>query len=151
MSFPKNTPAELNEYFGRHEFTSTGEPAERWKKEHLTDLETQFPLRLSVEPSHYIRIIRCNVKTRHAISNILQGIWDTYDRDLNKVQKAKADIFGGCYLFFPTKDGSRLSLHAWGAAIALGPSGKPHPVISKLFEAEGWQCDGSNIYAAISN
>lgn len=151
-AYPKES--DMPAYFGRIETGADGLPTERWERERLTTISTPYPLRLSWDTDTKVSRVRCALAVASDLQSIFEEIWNHYDRDLDKVQFARMDLYGGCFNFRRKRGLAGLSTHAYGAAIDLDPDrnglgvewkkGKgmmPEEVVA-IFEAHGWTWGG---------
>lgn len=139
--WPRDTEAELTAFYG-----PTGDSR-------LVMCIPCYPLRLSWEPQTVIRRFACHSRVKASLERVFEGLWELYGNDLQRVQAARMDLFGGCYNNRPRKGNlSRPSLHARGAAIDLDPehnqfrwdrerASMPEEVID-VFAKEGWLSGG---------
>jgi hypothetical protein len=148
--WPIDEEKDLNAFYGKHELGNDGMPTDRWESLFLTTIQTPFPLRLSWQTDQVINRIKCHKVVADSLQKILGEIYLHYDKSLEFIRETGMDLFGGCYNYRPRRHGSRLSLHAWGAAIDLDPDHnlmgekkfKMSPEIVYLFKKEGWSWGG---------
>lgn len=126
--WPKDNTDSIESIFGKvadYDYNDDGTPSESWESSYLMTLELPYPMRLSWNTDVLIRKFACNRAVYQSLATIMYGIWDLYGKNLNKLQEARMDLFGGCYNFRPRRGGHTLSLHSWGAAIDLDPENNP--------------------------
>jgi hypothetical protein len=154
LKWPSKADAE--KYFGRHFTGHEGTPTPQWEQHCIVTARLPYPMRLAWQPDKSIHKIRCHRMVRSALLVALEGLWNHFNRDLKAIQEAGADLFGGCYHFALSDDGS-LSPHAYGAAFTLDPKGNPAgrklkdcritSAIADIFKQGGAQWGGDNIMA----
>ena len=117
-----------------------------------------FPMRLSWETETTVRHLTCHREVARSLSRIFDAIWTHFGGDIGKIRAAGMDLLGGCYNYRPRRNGSGLSMHAWGAAIDFDPDHnglravRPDAItpevcaipkaIVEIFKAEGWSWGG---------
>jgi len=151
--WPADTQAELEAFYSVHRLDATGKPTAAWERDHLTRLRLPYRMTLSWQPGSSVSSITCHKKVGGSLERILTGILRHYGSE-QEVRNHRMHLFGGCYNYRRVTGGSRLSTHAWGAAIDLDPDrnryGEPWdprkgmmPLeVVGLFEAEGWRWGG---------
>lgn len=152
MSYPKQL--DVPAFYGKHQLDAHGVPTEKWEDAFLTSITPPYQMRLAWDTDQVARKIRCHKQVARDLSNILEKIWDAYDRDLEKIKAARMDLYGGCYNYRPMRGLATLSMHSWGVAIDLDPDrnalgvkwedGKgmmPTNVID-IFQDSGWTWGG---------
>ena len=102
--------------------------------------------------------ITCHKEVARSLHRIFGEIlvhFGTYEA----MRAADYDYFAGCYDFRAVCGSHKLSMHAYGAAILLGPLRHPKRTLTEhdqavdaIFEAEGWKWLGmSEGWGAISD
>lgn len=83
-------------------------------------------------------------KCAASLKAVFDDIWEECDQDESKLPDG-AIIFDGSYNFRPIRGSSRLSTHAFGAALDLdaehngmGKRGNMSPIVVNAFKREGW-------------
>lgn len=137
---PMDTPSGLRAFYGT--------PGDG-----LVKLTCPYPMVLAWDPSIKIKSFMCHEKVHDSLYNCLQRVLKVCG-GVEGVQKARMDLFGGCYNERNRRGGRTLSTHSWGIAIDLDPSrnerGKPWkkdsgmiPMeIVNIFEDSGWTWGG---------
>jgi D-alanyl-D-alanine carboxypeptidase len=151
--YPSTNRSSMDAFYGKHKLRSDGTPTREWCEQHLTLIDTPYPLRLAWDMDETVTRIRCHKKIAEPLQSIFTDILGEYG-SLENVQKARMDLFGGCYNFRAVRGHDWLSTHAWGAAIDLDPvknplhkkynekAGMMPQAVVKIFEAYGWQWGG---------
>lgn len=147
--WPKNDPQELAAFFGRIELNAEGKPTEVWQNTFLTQINTPFPMRSAAMPDCIVKKITCHREVAASLQRVLGAIWSHYGQDLETVQMAEMDLLGNCYVWRNIGGSHRLSMHAYGAAIELGPirtrhNGEAVAPVDMIFESEGWTWTNNN-------
>jgi D-alanyl-D-alanine carboxypeptidase len=119
-----------------------------WSQQNLTTIVPPWTMRFEGGTVSQITIHR---KCKDSLTRILNAIWDFTGHDRAKIKTAHLDEFDGSYVFRTNVNSpSRLSLHAYGAAIDLAagenPNGMPWQENGRMlprwaidaFLAEGW-------------
>ena len=89
--------------------------------ENLDIFISPFPLRLSWDLATRVRKIRCHNDMGPKLIKALSEILDTYG--LEKIQELEIDVYSGCFNDRKIRGSeTRLSMHAFGAAIDLNPA-----------------------------
>jgi D-alanyl-D-alanine carboxypeptidase len=138
---------ELDNFFGDPRgYGGRADPA--WAQRNLTTIVPPWAMRIDGRPVSNITIHR---RCTESLTRILNAIWDFTGRDPEKIKAAHLDEFSGSYNFRMNVNApSKLSLHAYGAAIDLAaaenPNGAPWRENGRMlprwaidaFLAEGW-------------
>lgn len=164
-----DTPEAIAGFYGRIRLGDDGLPADQWRHTYLTQINSPFPLRLPWERSTRLWKITCHKEVASSLHRILNNIQDYFvsldasdkanpDDEIGKVADAfvlrtpeeairahEYDLFGGCYSYRQVSGSNRLSMHAYGAAIVLGPLRTPKRpptkhdnAVDTIFQEEGW-------------
>ncbi len=80
---------------------------------------------LSWETSHFILKFQIHKKCKDSLDRILAAIWETYGESQDRIEQSGLHLWGGTYNYRPIRGTSRLSCHAFGAAIDLDPDHNP--------------------------
>lgn len=151
--WPADDPAALLAYYGRFKLGPEGRPTARWEAANLVTIVAPYTMRPAWDPRIAIRWIRCHRRVAESLQQILRGILAYYG-SVERVRAARMHLLGGVYSYRRISGSSRLSLHAWGAAIDLDPDHNPlgwawRPgagmmpmAVVELFEAAGWRWGG---------
>jgi hypothetical protein len=128
------------------EFYGHSDGSAKWEAENLVVFDAPYTLYMDGTP---VKKIRCHKKVADSLKRLLSKIQALYDSQ-EKRRAAGVDQYDGCYNYRPVRGSSRLSMHAYGAAIDLdsahNPLGATHgrmPAdVVALFKAEGWRWGG---------
>lgn len=136
---PKGFPrqADMEKFFGK-------------PGENHTRLMLPYPMRLAWDKSQIISSILINEKCAKSAGSALGKALDHYGHD--RLKSLGLDLFGGCYANRPMRGGSKLSTHAFAAAIDINPeanqlrwgadraamAGPQCKAFLDFFEEEGW-------------
>ena len=142
--WPVNTPESLGSFYGRIYLGDDGLPTETWKGTFLTQIRTPFPMRLPWVKEALVTRITCHREVAPSLHRILGAMLKHFG-DAKAIAEAEYDLFSGCYAYRPVAGSNKLSLHAYGAAIQLGPMRAPKRVpteddgaVDTIFDDEGW-------------
>ena len=140
-------PGELNGFYGDPR-GAAGRADLAWAQQNLTTIVPPWAMRSDGSAVSQITIHR---KCKDSLTRIFNAIWDFSGHDPAKIKAAHLDEFDGSYVFrMNVNSPSRLSLHAYGAAIDLAaaenPNGAPWRDNGRMlprwaidaFLAEGW-------------
>lgn len=138
MSWPRE--AEAAAFYGKSDGSS------KWEAANLVTFEPAYALFMD---GQLVRKVRCHRLVQASLSRILSAIRDLY-KTPEAIRAVGLDQYDGCYNFRPVRGASRLSMHAYGAAIdfdaahnALGSThGRMPPEVVAIFKAEGWRWGG---------
>lgn len=152
-SWPDDRQEDLERFYGKHVLDAAGQPTAAWLRDNLASLSLPYRMTLAWQPGTTVSRIKCHKKVVESLGSVLEGVLDHYGSE-REVQNHRMHLFGGSYNYRRVTGGSRLSTHAWGAAIDLDPDrngfGKPWdpregmmPLsVVGLFEAAGWKWGG---------
>jgi hypothetical protein len=131
---------------------SGGRADPAWVQQNLAKIVPPWSMRSDGSAVSQITIHK---KCKDSLSRIFNAIWESTGRDQEKIKAAHLDEFDGSYNFRANVNSpSRLSLHAYGAAIDLAaaenPNGAPWRDNGRMlprwavdaFLAEGWSWGG---------
>ncbi len=153
MDFPRDTQADLDAFFSKHQLGANGEPTAAWKKEHLTTITPAYPLTLAFPPGTTVTKVTCHKKVADSLTRVFEKILEHFG-SIENVRKARMHLFAGMFSFRKIRGSNRLSTHSWAISIdidsAKNPQGKPHDeskgmmpkAVVAIFEAEGWKWGG---------
>jgi D-alanyl-D-alanine carboxypeptidase len=140
-------PGELDNFYGNPR-GSAGRADLSWVQANLTKIAPPWAMR---SDGGAVSEITIHAKCKDSLTRIFNAIWDFAGRDPAKIRAAHLDEFDGTYNFrMNVNSPSRLSLHAYGAAIDLAaaenPNGAPWTDNGRMlprwaidaFLAEGW-------------
>jgi hypothetical protein len=140
-------PGQLDSFYGDPRGPG-GRAAPAWVQENLTTIVPPWAMRIDGKAVSEITIHK---KCKESLNRILNAIWDSTGHDPAKIKAANLDQFDGTYNFrVNVNSPSKLSLHAYGAAIDLAAAENPNGVHWRdngrmlprwaidAFLAEGW-------------
>jgi D-alanyl-D-alanine carboxypeptidase-like protein len=143
----EGTPGDLDSFYGDPR-GAAGRADPAWMQQNLTTIVPPWAM---TSDGSAVSQITVHKKCKDSLTRILNAIWDFTGRDPAKIKAAHLDEFDGSYNFRPNVNSpSRLSLHAYGAAIDLAaaenPNGAPWRDNGRMlprwaidaFLAEGW-------------
>lgn len=129
-----------------------GRAAPAWVQQNLTTIVPPWTMRFD---GNVVPQITIHKKCKESVTRILNAIWDFSGHDPAKIKIANLDQFDGSYNFRTNVNSpSKLSLHAYGAAIDLAAAENPNGVpwrdggrmlprwVIDAFLAEGWSWGG---------
>jgi hypothetical protein len=114
---------ELDRFYGNPR-GAAGRADSAWVQQNLTTVVPPWTMRAdgSAVPG-----ITVHTKCKDSLTRILNAIWDFTGRDQAKIKAAHLDEFDGSYNFrMNVNSPSKLSLHAYGAAIDLAAAENPN-------------------------
>ncbi len=153
MDFPKDTQADLDAFYSKHQLGTDGTPTAAWKRENLTTITPAYPLTLAFPPGTTVTKVTCHKKVATSLTRVFEQILEHFG-SVENVRKARMHLFAGMYNFRKIRGSNRLSTHSWAISIdidsAKNPQGKPHnestgmmpKAVVQIFEAEGWKWGG---------
>jgi hypothetical protein len=120
-----------------------------WERKNLVYIVPPYPM---VMGSISISKIRINRACAASLERVLKNIWTMCGKDYNTIKRLNYHVFSGSYNYRLKRNGSALSMHAYGAAIDFDapnnmmgdktPGFTPESIIVKAFEQEGWVWGG---------
>lgn len=135
-------PLEANagQFYGESDGTAT------WEANHLTTFAAPYPLYMDGQPVHSIRCHKLVAEDLKAIFLEILALYGTP----NEIHRVGLDQYDGCYNFRPVRGASRLSMHAYGAAIDLDAAdnglgathGRMPADVVAIFKRHGWRWGG---------
>ena len=153
MAWPKDTQADLSQFYSAHVLRPDGRPSPQWERDNLQTIDLPYPMVLAWDLSQQVRKMTCHKLVAGSMGRIFAAILAHYG-DLDGIKQSRMHLYGGCYNYRRISGSGRLSTHAWGAGIDLDPDrnpmGKaydeadgmmPQAVIT-IFENEGWSWGG---------
>lgn len=133
MKWPHDDTASLIAFYG--------DPRRKGFTDSLVLVKPPWRMTFDGKPIKGVQIHR---KCAVSLKAVFDDIWEECDQDENKLP-AGAIVFDGSYNFRPIRGSSRLSTHAFGAALDLdaehngmGKRGNMSPIVINAFEREGW-------------
>lgn len=149
MSWPTQSPAALNAFYGNPDANGDGTPDLKWQQENLTTIMPPFPMFYDGKKVSKITIHK---KAADSLQRILTKIGKITTAAERK--QYGLDQFGGVFNFRRKRSGTSLSTHSWAIAIDLAVAlnafgvrygSKPNMMPLKVvgaFEEEGWTWGG---------
>jgi peptidoglycan hydrolase-like protein with peptidoglycan-binding domain len=117
--FPHDDTASLIAFFGKP-----------WEDASLL-VQVPVPFALTYEGKGPITHVGFHRKAADALAAVFADLWDVYGKDQAALDATRVTKFSGTYNYRAIRGSSRLSCHAFGAAIDLDaedlPLGKPNP------------------------
>jgi hypothetical protein len=107
--------------YGRHEIGDKGEPTERCLRGMLRRMDLPYSCRPAHDLSQTIHRLRVHDTVAPVLGTIFEEILSLYG-SCDNVRAAGLDIIGDAYAFKMAASGTRLSAHAYGAAIDINPA-----------------------------
>lgn len=150
-TWPK--PNELTKFYGDPDAGGDGIADRVWELENLVRFAPPYDMYLAWAPHKKLNSITCHKKCASSLLKILENIRDHYGSQ-EAIEKVRMHMFGGAYNFRLTRGATRLSTHAYGAAIDLDPEanrmGRPYKeslgmipmAVVNMFKSEGWVWGG---------
>lgn len=151
MTFPKAIPQSLNEYYGNPDANGDGLPSLVWESKNITHIVPPYQMFWSWS-GQMVKSIAIHQKAASSLLRCLIGIRQKFRPD--ELAHYQLDQCAGGYNFRSQRgNSSKLSLHAYGAAIDLAPmangmgkkwvDGAMMPLDAvAIFKAEGWRWGG---------
>lgn len=103
-----------------------GDPRlEGFQQQHLVYCVPPWRMVLSWEPSHLVPRFQIHAKCKSALDRVFAAVWKTCGESQDRVEEIGLHLWGGAYNYRPIRGSSRLSCHAFGAAIDLDPDHNP--------------------------
>lgn len=148
--FPRDISDELEKYYGDPDVGDDGLADAKFEATNLVEIVPPYPM-IWTWNNKPVRVMKVHKLVAPSLMRILTAIGKL---PRNFIEKYHLHKCGGAYTFRPKRGLSKLSLHAYGAAIDiaddLNPLGKkyqaklgmmPKEVID-IFEKEGWTWGG---------
>jgi D-alanyl-D-alanine carboxypeptidase len=123
-----------------------GDPRRDGFVEHnLVYIVPPWKMVLSWDPAHAVPRFLFHRRCKDALDRVFAAIWKCYGESQQRVEDIDLHLWGGAYNYRPIRGSSRLSCHAFGAAIDLAPEQNPMghsrghmpPDVIAAFKAEG--------------
>lgn len=118
MTFPRQTVALMNEFYGNPDANGDGRPDAKWEAANLTRIEPPYLMFWSWAPAR-VKTITLHKKCAGAFERALHAVAKEFTAE--QIKLAQLDQCGGAYNFRLMRGGNRLSIHSWGAALDLAP------------------------------
>lgn len=149
--WPNDKIDDLIKFYGNPDGNGDGQPDPQWEARYIVRFRPELPMMWSWNKQPVTRLA-CHERCATSLSRILSKINRTIPFEI--IQKHRLYECAGTWNFRPVREGTRLSTHAFGAAIDLSPTlnplrktwdeGKlmmPRRVVD-IFENEGWTWGG---------
>ncbi len=116
MSWPHDDTASLIAFYG--------DPAgANWQTKNLVRVSVPWKMVLAWDTAHSLTSFLCHAKCKDAFAAALQTIWSRCGNDQSVIEDHGLHLYGGCFNYRPIRGSTRLSTHAFGAAIDINPDG----------------------------
>ncbi|MBU8543705.1 MULTISPECIES: M15 family metallopeptidase [Roseomonadaceae] len=151
--WPQDTDAALDAFYGDPDKDNDGAPDSHWEGANLVAIPARWRMVASWDHGLKIRSLRIHWRCAESLGQALDTIMSHYGSQ-SAIEAARMHLYGGGYTFRRRTSGSRLSTHAYGAAVDFDPARNgfgvpwrdgagmmPVPVI-QAFQAQGWVWGG---------
>ncbi len=119
IEFPKDNTQELRAFYGIPDRNADGKTDPIFEEEHIVRIIPPYQLLMSWNQMP-VKSIRVHRKVQPYLLKALQGVAQEFSSA--DIAKYHLNQFGGCMAEpRPRRNGTRLSLHSYGAAIDLAP------------------------------
>jgi hypothetical protein len=145
---------QVRQFYGNPDSNGDGTADPAWERANLTSLRPPYRMVLAWDTKREVSTIRVHKKAALSLLSVLQGVNALYGGDQKKIERARMHLYGGAYNFRLMRGSTKLSMHAYGAAIDLdpvnNPLGKPWAPangmidmqVVRIFEDAGWVWGG---------
>lgn len=128
------------------EFYGYSDGSAKWEADNLVVFDAPYTLYMDGTP---VKRIRCHKKVADSLKLILTKILALY-KTPEMLRHVGLDQYDGCYNYRPVRGRTRLSMHAYGAAVdfdaAHNPLGATHGTmpaeVVAIFKGEDWRWGG---------
>jgi peptidoglycan hydrolase-like protein with peptidoglycan-binding domain len=128
---PHDDTASLIAFYGDPRGGASVNP--RWMAENVVMVKVPYTLYFDKTPENAVPFHK---RIAENLQAALEDIWDMYDKDSAAIRQARLDLYSGTGNYRPIRGSSRLSCHAFWAAIDLNaenlPLGRPNPRIGGM-------------------
>jgi hypothetical protein len=150
-SWPK--AFEVKSYYGDPDPHHEGVADRRWEMDSLERITPPYRMTLAWAPMKRLNSITVHKKCASSLLMILNRISLHFGSE-QLIEANRMHLYGGCYNFRLMRGSTKLSNHAYGAAIDLDPEanylgrqysegvGMVPMAVVKIFEDEGWTWGG---------
>jgi hypothetical protein len=126
-----------------------GDPSHpHWPIDNLVTFTPPWQMSYKDDNGHITPITKFQVhaKTLEAMNAVFSDIWAYYGKSQDVINAINMQWYGGCFNYRPIRGSSRLSCHAFAAAIDLDPEHNPMnrsqishmpPVVIAAFKKQG--------------
>ena len=99
-----------------------GDPREAsWSGENLVQVTPPWKMLLAWDTAHPIQHFAFHTKCKDSLDRVFANLWQHYGQDQAAIEHVGLHLWGGAYNYRPIRGSSRLSCHAFGAAIDMDP------------------------------
>jgi hypothetical protein len=103
-----------------------GDPRQdNFVEQNLVYVAPPWKMVLSWETAHSVPRFLFHRRCKDALDGIFGAIWKSYCENQERIEDIGLHLWGGAYNYRPIRGSSRLSCHAFGAAIDLAPDQNP--------------------------
>ncbi|MNE11527.1 hypothetical protein D3C80_1042900 [compost metagenome] len=139
--WPMQTQAALNRFYG----TALAE-----HNPNLVTYAIPYPFKLAWDTTQTIAQITTHYKVKDSILHVLHQVLEHYG--LEDIDRLHLNLYGGCFQYRKTRNGTTLSTHSWGIALDFDPernqlkwgrdkaafAGPEYEAWWQFWEKEGW-------------
>lgn len=120
--FPRDRMPDLIAFYGNPDANKDGHADLSWEKASLIRVPIPWTAQTSWDPKVFFkRGILIHKKLAPSLKLIFDDIWQAFGKSQAAIVRAGMHKCGGSYNFRPMRGSSRLSTHAFGAAIDWNP------------------------------
>ena len=151
MTWPLQS--QMKAFYGDPDASGDGVADRRWEIDNLERIKPPYRMVLAWDKTRTVSSIAVHKKCASSLLRILTGIAAHFGSE-QAIEANRMHLYGGCYNFRMMRGSTKLSMHAYAAAIDLDPESNPLGMryreasgmmpmaVVKLFEAEGWTWGG---------
>ncbi|MNX72120.1 hypothetical protein D3C86_1034610 [compost metagenome] len=139
--WPMQTQAALNRFYG----TALAE-----HNPNLVTYAIPYPFKLAWDTTLTVAQITTHYKVKDSILRVLHQVLEHYG--LEDIDRLHLNLYGGCFQYRKTRNGTTLSTHSWGIALDFDPernqlkwgrdkaafAGPEYEAWWQFWEKEGW-------------
>lgn len=139
--WPMQTQAALNRFYG----TALAEHNPK-----LVTYGIPYPFKLAWDTTQTVTQITTHYKVKDSILRVLHQVLEHYG--LEDIDRLHLNLYGGCFQYRKTRNGTTLSTHSWGIALDFDPernqlkwgrdkaafAGPEYEAWWQFWEKEGW-------------
>ena len=117
------TQANCKAFYGNPDVNGDGLPDRAWELDNLVRFVPPYDMVLAWDTTTKVSKIAAHKNCANAMQDCLKAIgqlYDTQQRELHGLH-----LYGGAYNFRLMRGSTRLSMHSYGCAIDLNPTGNP--------------------------
>lgn len=116
---------DMRSFYGNPDANGDGRPDAAWEAANLMRVTPPWRMVLAWDTTRTITSFWAHKKVAPSLSVVLAQIFADVGESQAVIDTAGLHLFGGCYNFRSVRGGTRLSTHAYAAAIDLNPVGNP--------------------------